>query len=102
MPPSKQKPLTAARGRSEHDFRLKQDEWEAAVFDNAASFAVIELRQGRRPVTLVTTPKLSDAIEQAQLHSACLYAIGRSGRWVMLDREKWDEWEQRHRTVVVS
>lgn len=95
MRSSNQIPLTASMGRSEHDFTQSAVEWEAAVFDNAAYFSVVETRAERRRSEFVDLPT---ALAYARNHAAdgaCLYAVCGSGRSTLLDPEKWSEWEQR-------
>lgn len=102
MPISHQQPLTAPRGRSEHDFSQRYPEWEAAVFDRALYFAVFEMRNGRRETRFETFPR---AAEYARVHpddGPCVYAVAATGRFTHLDREKWDEWEQRWRESMAK
>ena len=99
MPASKQIPLTAPRGLSEHDFSGKLPYWEAACFDNASYFSVVELKIGDRGVREYLTfdePTMAMDYARDRLH-ASLYAVAPSGRFVHLDRDKWDEWVQRWR-----
>jgi hypothetical protein len=95
MPHSHQQPITAPRGRSEHDFSQPYPHWEAAVFDRAIYYAVFELRNGRRETRWKILPW---AVRYAREHrddGACLYAVAPTGRFTLLDPEKWDEWIQR-------
>ena len=102
MPTSNQKPLTAPRGGNPHDFRQKQSDWEAAVFDGAAYFSVVRFRS---PLGRVTDDfgRAADAIAFARSslsQGPCVYAISDQGRSVLLDPEKWDEWLQRATEAV--
>lgn len=94
---SKQTPLTSPRGHYEHDFGLPLRDWEAACFDNAEHFAVVELVWGDRGRHGHTRfDSLAEAIRHADGNPrACLYAVASSGRFAMLDRGKWGEWLQR-------
>jgi hypothetical protein len=95
MPTSKQRPLTAPRGGSEHEFGRSRPDWEATAFDRADYFSVIELRNGRRE-TRFSVSEFPQAVEFARGlapdDGGCLYAVAASGRFALLDREKWDEW----------
>src|ERR1700756_830147 len=92
---TKQRPLTSPRNGHEHDFSLTEADWEAAVFDQAAFFAVIEFRHKRRYTQWKTFPW---AVRYAKPRTdAGLYAVTASGRFVLLERVVWDQWEQRWR-----
>ena len=97
MPHSNQQPLTAPRGGSEHAFHLTYAEWEAAVFDRAAYFAVFELRNKRKETDFIVFPWAVRFARMHQADGACIYAVCESGRFTMLDPEKLDEWLQRWR-----
>lgn len=99
---SKQQPLSAARGRSAHDFTQSYTDWEGAVFDNAAYFAVIELRgaqsrsAGPRDRKYTKFRYFPWAVRYATPKpDACVYTVTQAGRFNFLDREKWDEWMTR-------
>jgi hypothetical protein len=93
MPTSHQQPLTAPRGRSEHDFGQSQYDWMAAVFDRASYFAVFELRNGRKETRFKIFPwAVRYARERDWTFGICIYAVAPSGRFTLLDPEKWDEW----------
>lgn len=102
MPSSKQRPLDAAAGRDEHDFSQRRDGWEATVFDRAAYFAVVEMRGApadqARPETRFTVFPWAARLARGRA-DACLYAVTASGRFALLDRDKWSEWETRWRTT---
>jgi hypothetical protein len=94
MPSSKQQPLTAPRGRSEHDFAQTYAHWEAAVFDNAAYFATIEMRSTPR-YKRIEWRYFPWAVRYARQNEAggpCIYAVAHTERFTLLDPEKWDEW----------
>jgi hypothetical protein len=102
---SKQTPLTSPRGRHEHDFSLTAVDWEAAVFDRALHYLVVELRSDVRDNAPMAGPRrwrstkfnyFPWAVRFAQAHrDGCIYAVAASGRFCLIDAEKWDEWEQR-------
>jgi hypothetical protein len=100
MPVSKQTPLTS-QATHEHNFEQSYADWEASVFDRAAYFAVIELRYGGRGQQRYTKwTVLPWALRYAREHvetGPCVYAVVESGRFTVLDREKWDDWETRWR-----
>jgi hypothetical protein len=87
--------------RPEHNFSLKCDDWERAVFDNADHFSAVTVFGGGR----------REREEFQELHAAinyakerirtCVYAIA-GERSIVLDRSKWDQWltryEQTHAT----
>jgi len=95
MPRSHQQPLTAPRrGPSAvHDFTQKMTDWKAAVFDNADHFVVMfhcRPRDGRRHVFLTFTQAVACA--RGAPDQGCVYAVAPSGRFCLIDRERWDEW----------
>jgi hypothetical protein len=93
MPISKQQPLVTPRGGSEHDFGRSRSDWDAVAFDRAAHFSVIELRNGRRETRFTVFPwAVRFARGLAPDDGGCLYAVCASGRFALLDPEKWDEW----------
>lgn len=95
MSKTRSSPLTAPRGGHEHDFLQPRESWDVSCFDRAALFAVVELRRDRRRTEFRVLPW---AIRYANQHlddGACLYAIAESGRFALLDRARWNEWEDR-------
>lgn len=96
MPASKQTPLTAPRGSSVLDLSQPRVNWEAAAFDEAEYFAVVRMaRRGDEPLRREFTV-LPWAVRFARVRDdVCLYAVAPCGRFALLDREKWDEWEVR-------
>ena len=101
MPKSYQDPLIAPRGSSAHDFSLKHSDWEAAAFDNAVHFAVIDYQRLPRGYTEFAT--FSDAAAFASdKPRVCVYAITGSGRNALLDRSKWAEWAEREKRAQSS
>jgi hypothetical protein len=96
MPASKQRPLEVVAGNTEHDFAQPRENWDATVFDRASYFSVVEVHD-RSEVRFTVLPW---AIRFAQRReSVCLYAVAASGRFALLDREKWPEWEERWRSA---
>lgn len=95
MPHSHQQPLSIPRGGSEHDFGQPYPSWEAAVFDRASYWVVFELRRRRRGTEFRIFPWAVRYAKQHVSDGACLYAVCPSGRFTLLDPEKWDEWLQR-------
>jgi hypothetical protein len=100
MPSSKQQPLTARRGTHEHDFTQSYADWEAAVFDRATHFAVVETRNKRKYSTWRYLPwavKYCRQLDTGHWDIAgwCIYAVTATGRFTLLDHEKVDEWVQR-------
>jgi hypothetical protein len=100
MPSSKQQPLTARRGTHEHDFSQSYADWEAAVFDRATHFAVVEQRNKRKYSTWRYLPwavKYCRQLDTGHWDIAgwCIYAVTANGRFTLLDHEKVDEWVQR-------
>jgi hypothetical protein len=100
MPSSKQQPLTARRGTHEHDFTQSYADWEAAVFDRATHFAVVETRNKRKYSTWRYLPwavKYCRQLDTGHWDIAgwCIYAVTATGRFTLLDHEKIDEWVQR-------
>lgn len=102
MPSSKQLPLTARRGGHEHDFSQPRADWEAAVFDRAAYFAVIKIGFGMldRGGNTSGYPErrfefFPWAVRYARLRGGCIYAVTETGRFNLCDRDKWDEWATR-------
>ena len=86
-------PRTAPRGGTEHDFAVPRENWETACFDNASYFAVIEMRRDRHRTEFLILPW---AIRYAsERDDACLYAVAETGRFALLDRARWPEWEDR-------
>jgi hypothetical protein len=97
---SKQQPLTARRGTHEHDFTQSRADWEAAVFDRAIHFAVVENRNKRKYSTWRYLPwavKYCRQLDTGHWDAAgwCIYAVTATGRFNLLDHEKIDEWVQR-------
>ncbi len=93
---SKQQPLTAARGRSPHNFAQPVQDWEASIFDQAEYLSVIFLRQRDRVHHRFQSMRSAVSFAQSNLsEGACIYAVTPSGRSTILDREKWAEWIQR-------
>jgi hypothetical protein len=97
---SKQQPLTARRGTHEHDFTQSRADWEAAVFDRAIHFAVVENRNKRKYSTWHYLPwavKYCRQLNTGHWDAAgwCIYAVTATGRFNLLDHEKIDEWVQR-------
>lgn len=98
MPSSKQTPLTSPRGRSVHDFSQRLVDWEASVFDDAEYFAVVEMRFEERGYGHTRFEAFPDAVRRAEASArVTLHAVSSSGRFALLDREKWPEWERRWR-----
>lgn len=93
MPASRQFPLTAPRGMSEHDFSLSADDAVVAIFDAADHFAVVDYRL--RPREYETFRELPQALARVRANRGCLYAVTATGHSMLLDREKWDEWLMR-------
>lgn len=93
MPASKQDPLAVADARDASDLSQPRTSWECAVFDEAAHYAVVEVRHDRRLSEFRVFPW---AVRFAREHEdACVYAVSASGRFALLDKEKWAEWEER-------
>lgn len=91
---SDQVPLSAPRGRSAHNFEQKRPDWEAAVFDDAESFSVVDYQQ--RPWAYTEFTTFRAAMEfAANKPRACVYAVTESGRNALLDKVKWAEWAER-------
>ena len=96
MPVSKQQPLTASRGGHVHDFTQSSARWEAAVFDQAVCFAVVKMaRRGESPERHEFWCFPWAARFARDRRDVCLYAVASTGRFALIDREKWDEWEIR-------
>jgi len=96
MPVSKQDPLSAQRGGDARDFGQPRLSWEVAAFDQAQYFACVNMaRRGetRRYVKFAHFPWAA-RYARGQLHT-CVYAVTESGRFALLDREKWVDWETR-------
>ena len=94
MPTSKQTPLSSPRGRSVHDFGQTLPDWEAAVFDQASYFAVVEFRNACHR-TEFDKPFLRQAVcfaRQREQFGSCLYAVTKEGRFCLLDKDQWDHW----------
>lgn len=78
---------------SEHDFSVTRDQWEYAVFNNAAYFQAVLPIPGNHQVKKVKT--FTAAVRAAQDwrdaygRTALIYAVTASGRSVCLDREAW-------------
>jgi len=86
----------------EHRFNVKREEWEDAVFSNAAYFTVFR-RHGRFAINRENKPfatfpeAMNDALEDVQ---ALVYAVTATERSVCLVRDKWarymDMWQKAH------
>ena len=90
-------------GLPEHNFRLKSDEWDLVVFDNAVKFSVSWFRgRGNRGRTDYTDFPTA-VIECLKNERACLYASTGSGRSACLERAKFDalriRWDAKNKTV---
>ena len=97
MTKSNQQPLTAPRGQSPHDFKQPFASWEASIFDNAKLFAVIDYTT-RLPFKRNEFSTVREAVEFARTQTrSCVYAVSSEGRFVLLDRERWDDWIERER-----
>jgi hypothetical protein len=99
MPISKQTPLTSPRGGDPHIFLQRPQDWDAAVFDQAILFRTVRMRSVP-PRQLDDFETIAEAVTYAQSpvgtsEGACVYAVCSSGRFTLLDREKWQEWVQR-------
>lgn len=82
--------------RAEHNFSLKFNEWEPVVFDNAEHFRVVEFK-GRGQRVSVRFEDLPSALRAADpLLRACVYAVTKSGRSIVLDRAQWPQWLERY------
>jgi hypothetical protein len=88
---SSQTPLTAKRGLSPAD-KLPLSDWEAAVFDNAALFTAIAMRPRRRSEFASFADALAYVRAQPDVNAHLIYAVTKSGRSMIPDPVKWDEW----------
>lgn len=89
--------LDAPNAGSGRDLARPRSEWELSVFDRAAHFAVVEMRGEREYLRFRVLPW---AIRRARTSpSTCLYAVSASGRFSLLDRERWGAWEARWRAA---
>ena len=93
MPTSSQAPLAAPRGASTTDMSQPRTSWEAACFDDAEYYTVVEVRHDRRETRFRVFPWAARFASGRD--DACLYAVSASGRFALLDRERWWEWEIR-------
>lgn len=96
MPVSKQRPLEAVAGKSENDFAQRREGWEVTTFDRAAYFTVVEMSL-RVEARFTVFPWAVRFARQSV--GVCLYAVTASGRFALLDKEKWSEWETRWRSA---
>jgi len=92
-----QQPLALKRGNQSHDYRQNQDNWEAAIFDNATYFFVLRLlSEPRRKRDEFPTARAAIAFaRQYPEEGTCVYAIVATGGCVVLDKIAWDGWIQR-------
>jgi hypothetical protein len=98
-----QRPLKSPRGLHPHSFTLNIPDWEAAVFDNAVNF-VVQYYRRHWTVRRFEFATFGEAIdhERAQDDMGCIYAVTESGRFALLDRDKWDQWLERQRQARPS
>lgn len=100
MPPltQTQAAATTPRNRGAHNFRVarKFQEWEAAVFDDAAYFTVVKLAPTPGHRFRTEYPTFAEARAHAEADSrTCLYAVTASGRTAQLDRAAYPAWAAR-------
>jgi hypothetical protein len=96
----RQNPLKA-RGGNPHDFKLRFDDWEAAVFDHAAYFTAIAMHPRRR-FEFSTFAEAVAFARSLPLERFCLYAITESGRSMIPEQVSWDDWVERERQKKVE
>jgi hypothetical protein len=81
----------------EHDFLVDREEWELNVFDAAikeGNFASINIKTKQR----IEYPNFPAAMKALHKVSGqhMLYAVAKSGRFVMLPPRKWNDFARRY------
>ncbi len=85
----------------EHDFTLKQADWELVVFDRANKFIAAGYR-GRGTRRHEAYDTLPEAIAAAQgCDFLCTYAAAPTGRFICLDRADWPRWLARYNARAI-
>lgn len=100
MPKTNQQPLSAPRRGDPHNFSQGFTSWEASIFDSAEYFFVLRLR-GHQYRQRDEFGSCAEAVAFAQDHldeGPCAYALSKTGRSIVLDREVWDQWVEREAT----
>lgn len=76
--------------RPEHRFSGTLEQWDRAVFENAAYFTVVEFLRGTRPTVVQQHTTFADAVKAATpMPRVLIYAVTASERWALVPRDQW-------------